>query len=84
MSVVWQVNPMFDWQPAMHCVDIDCVRQAGGCPPLMTTVAQQSVLPPQSLGCRHWTVSAWLQAWEHATVCDCVLAQQTELAGHGA
>jgi hypothetical protein len=51
---------------------------------LTTTVSQQSLLPLQSLGCRHSSVSEELQAGEHVTVAPPGSAQQTVPPEHGA
>ena len=84
VSVPWQAASRFDLQLDSHRDDSDTTVQFGACPPLTTTVSQQSLLPLQSLGCRHSSVSEELQAGEHVTVAPPGSAQQTVPPEHGA
>jgi hypothetical protein len=68
---------MFDTQPAVHWVASDWVVHVGNVPPFTTSVAQQSgVLPLQSLGVAHVSVSAALHVDVHAVPAS-ISRQQT-------
>jgi hypothetical protein len=60
------VNVKFEVHDATHCVDSDSVVQFGSMPPLTTSVAQQSGVPPgQSFFVAHASVFAGLHVgWQ--------------------